>query len=1693
MDKRRFKLLHFAYHAHELGDWDSLFAAIDREQHLLARADLFQDFRGSAEDLTTHALVGALERTDWCRFIHYALLAVNLQGLADALADEEILSALARHGMVDLARHLAAQLLDPGRRAAARAAIVSLLDGAARDDLFRQVREDLRLLPHSPAEGEIESVLTTLLAVARHFGAALGADWPALADRLAVRPELADRLWLAVATSCREEGGSAHPGVLPALGQVRDTALLADSLLAWFRERGSTTDVKELLAQLSGAGEGLRWLILLTVLSREAAADVTGAWEAWQRERANGNSVPWSHALVEAAAGLLGRLDATQAAVVASELPDLSVRAAFHVIRLEWNADLTGAVEALAAVRAIADPAAQLHWGLRLVSAWPAADVRTSRRLTAAAIAHLMDRRYAVPARDLRQYLDLVAKVFPGELRREVMSAFYAPYTGDHAPFWAAGADQPVEPKAATLLVLADGAESEPLCEILFDRAETLAAAAAPTPAAGFELRVEFLLRLARNRCLAERSLDALERAATRLLPDEEDTLRAALARAFASVVEPAPAADTGARWLGLARAAAARIRAPRLKLVTRLAIAAREEVLGATPKPLALDALYEAVASVEGAEDESLALAVLVEPPLDLRGLMTRSLAPMRDRERLVQALVDLAHHAIAFEEGFYRRRQRDPLGPLQLVRQSLRGVGSDERLLGLAVELAALVSPLATSRALPELHETAEIILLQLEEVPWQRRREALERLLALIGPVLLRDLDRMGRKEAIERCRSAAVLLDAILTLPEKARQGPNREELRHHWHEVLPLVVSTLECLPAAVAGFLTHPLHFWLWRHWPACLGRPHDWQTAREGLARLEGVLMPRHLARRLATAWSDGGERFTARWSWMTAEQGVVLRLCRGSAAERRARALALLAAPDSRAAGEVAALAFLLAGEVPDLALNLVTDQPPGADRDALCLRLLRGGWIRPPDSDRLEAAIGERATLLAARLHRPDLADEEWTRTLGEMVVHHGLDPGDPRAWPLLRRLREQATKEDLAALAASTIEALRQKGRLIGERSFNVWLNAFVPPRGGEPAQAAPVRCVQARAAIRRALSLRRAREPSPPEGGEHRRLTGVHERWLNANGQPQSRASWLSANGLRSMFAVLVATLSLTLLPLDGSLWAPTRATPDPGPSLPPPSGAWLAAAALLVVSLNILGIESFLRWESTGERGWRRSLLVLRAAAAGLPVVGLATIPAWRWLVRHPPARLLAGSAGQRPSWLDRTASSRLAGTAARTTFSSGLFRLALGFTSQWGAAGWLIANWCLALLASSWLASVLPSAEGRGPIVAIDLVWHLVILAGGIASIWTEARQAHRTAPQSLSSVAPLVLVLVPFPPFAVVGAFWAVLASPDRQRVSIVAAFLAARGSTDQLRPWLRLEEQLRILWRRGAWWRRWRQRPRALEKARDSLAAEQELANLYRVKSAALAVDGALLAWASIRWVGATKIAPQLGCVTVGALCLAACGVAAVGLRLVQRLLHTGSRLAFPDEHGYARHLAAGQLALVAGLVLGNACHRGDGMQVANVLVAVGLGGTILCFLATFAPWPRSTADGHRNLMQTLAFGLTAATGLVMPADFCLRTVELYGLAAFASLPLYMAAHLDALLRPFSAWQALAPGRPARTRLLLGFLAATAILPLGGLAVPAWVLVRHRLWPRLVAAEAARRLTPASSPPAPGGELP
>jgi hypothetical protein len=778
-----FALRHLAAHLRASGQVDRLFELVERRGFLATQAGALNGFRQGSDDVESHVLPVALERLDWPRFFRHAVVAANLRGLAEALAEPEILSALVAHRPA-LAFDLVDQLTDPQQRARARAVIST--QGRGIDALL----QDLNDVPSPTDDATAAAWLATLRLLARHRGPELRREWPRLIGRLSEAARV-DDAWQAVAESWLARGNARDPDLwdcLANLSAARLRAFLPGRLADLPDARDAFLEAP--LPPPFADDVELLWHVRLAILGVLRDGD--------PRPHLERMPIALSTALVENGRRLWPRLGRDRLAQL-TQSADATARAALLVTVLEADSSAETAATALEALDALADAGYRLRWSLRYLAAVGRSE--QTRSQVRAVAAYLYDLRYDAPPEDLARFLDLVADE-PKELARQVGNVVWAPTS-----------------TVDGLRRLAAAVKRPEVLENLLENAEKYAAAVSQSGAEGFELRRDLKISTASRLCALREDLESLRGAAEFLLREEEDELRVAVVDALLTGDDP-----LGKRR-ELAAEACAGIASPRLRLLARLRAASGPAALEGTLSPAAL---YEAVADSAAVEDELRAAAVLVELPQDPDSLAREHLLPMREGDHRIRGLADLARHALAFQRRVTPRHV-DAVAALLPLRQSIGGVSTDERLAAMTPELVELGAEVGTARAVAEFQE-AILRLLRLDTVPWTVRVEALATLLGRLTPERFPG----DRQSSRARERACVTLLEWIGRLPVQ----PELAELTPRWPELLAFVVAAAERLPEDLRCALGHPWRLripWLARLESFLPATP--WSAPRQGLA----------------------------------------------------------------------------------------------------------------------------------------------------------------------------------------------------------------------------------------------------------------------------------------------------------------------------------------------------------------------------------------------------------------------------------------------------------------------------------------------------------------------------------------------------------------------------------------------------------------------------------------------------------------------------------------------------------------------------------------------------------------------------------------------------------------------------------------------------------------------------------------
>lgn len=947
----RFRFRHRIAHLSASKNWPRLFELVEQSGFLADQADYFGGFQHPGEDVESHVLPAAITTQDWERFVRFASVAANLRALSEDLVDPEVLAALARSGRDALALDLAARLTSPVRRAEARA-IIAASCGKCHPvfgSLLREIAEDLQGVD----EEALAAHPSSLIAVARRLGPELDTLWPVCLERLPAR--IAFAVWQGVAQAWMDRGDARHPDLWRALAGIHDPALILEMMesLAGM-EPENPWEILGRVRLLFGREDEARrraFASFLARLSRTRLEEALAAWDLWTHDE----EVPWTAELVETGGGLIVRLEAHRLEALYAEITDVTARAALRVVELEAHPSDARAEAALTAVGTIPDGPNRLHWTLRYVAARPPLPRKEIRRQVGASAAYLDELRYEAPAGDLCRFLDLVARFRPEELKTSLESVVWSPGS-----------------RPDMLLTLAGKTTREEVADLLLDKAERYAAAVSTNEAEGFQLRKELLLQTTCRLCTLRQTDSDLQRVVGRLLPDEEDELRATLAAELA-----------GAEALEPNR--------PKLSLTVAEGIHDRRRHLlallesappGETPADLlTARSLYASVARIDSARDEVQGLATLLNLPLDFKDLAEKQIQAIRDPGIRLRSLLRLAWHSLAFQESFYGGRA-DRSAVVEVVRAGL-SIDTDAWLVSSTPDLAALGVQIGGARARDELQEAIRQ-LAGMASVPWQDREDALERLLAMIP--------RAFPSGSSKDTRSAVEVLEMVGRLP--LQTGAALDEVRHHWHTLLPRAVAALDRLPGGAFA----PVR--------------HAFQT---------GLAFP------------------------VRSEQRPLLELCLLDPEERVREVESRLGAPDLNPS----AVVYLLMSRRPKAALDALCRMPDGPEKDGLALRLIRNGWVRPGEAPALLERITDpdqfrRAKLLASPAHYDDLA---------KLVVTEDVDPAATENEPLVRALWTFSSAEALEALAKGVPAALKAGGRARGEAALRLWLHAFFSPRLG----------------------------------------------------------------------------------------------------------------------------------------------------------------------------------------------------------------------------------------------------------------------------------------------------------------------------------------------------------------------------------------------------------------------------------------------------------------------------------------------------------------------------------------------------------------------------------------------------------------------------------------------------------------
>lgn len=293
------------------------------------------------------------------------------------------------------------------------------------------------------------------------------------------------------------------------------------------------------------------------------------------------------------------------------------------------------------------------------------------------------------------------------------------------------------------------------------------------------------------------------------------------------------------------------------------------------------------------------------------------------------------------------------------------------------------------------------------------------------------------------------------------------------------------------------------------------------------------------------------------------------------------------------------------------------------------------------------------------------------------------------------------------------------------------------------------------------------------------------------------------------------------------------------------------------------------------------------------------------------------------------------------------------------------------------------------------------------------------------------------------------------------------------ARRSTADRLPLWRQFQDTLRIRRRAAPWFQQWR-RPRLTDRPVLAGALDRDLLSFYRRKTVLLLLEGGALV------VGLTRLVdrfPRLGPAVNAALAFAtffAVALAGIGLMIwtgaaVARFLRL-SGLARSDLVIFGRYLLLTSSAFLAGSQVGFVWIEGRQVEV-GLLIA--LGGVLLAMLSCllFLSTAAQTHSLGTFALWCFAFLVLALTGIPIGLDDRFGGWPGRILAGAALLTpvwslLLFRRYGHWLAGPF-LWRDLSdPRLSSRVRAALVFLRWTAVLPGGGLSIPAWIALRSFL---------------------------
>jgi len=611
--------------------------------------------------------------------------------------------------------------------------------------------------------------------------------------------------------------------------------------------------------------------------------------------------------------------------------------------------------------------------------------------------------------------------------------------------------------------------------------------------------------------------------------------------------------------------------------------------------------------------------------------------------------------------------------------------------------------------------------------------------------------------------------------------------------------------------------------------------------------------------------------------------------------------------------------------------------------------------------------------------------------------------------------------------------------------------------------------------------------------------ERRRLARVHARWRKVQGF-RADLVWRgdSPTLCVSSIGLLVGIAAIPVLQsLDASLWMRAE-SPVSGQRGPLPAdvaaGLALVAACLLQGAL----LDRFLARQTLGEPSVRALVRRSRLLLASVPLLGFFVVPAWRRLLeaRRPAWAFLSepprprcelpmeGRQGCRackggPCIGARRAKTRAALRRRLDAASSGLASTRV-----------LVSVYLAEVLVLIFVAQRLAAHGSRVVAWTMSAVFHVASSLGMAAHFVGRARPGDLLRRAGMPALGLLALAwLPPIPWFGFAGLGVYALIDAEGRETTLTHRIHARRQATERLAEWRALQHRLRRAWLAAPWWRRvLASRRGTISASADLGTADAHLLDLARARTLSLPLEAAWLAWTCLRlaqwrpWQGGALPATHgaIAVLTASSLVLGLCGLALVAGDFLSRLLQETSAPSAFGQQSWAHAFAFTELGFAAGLCLGEAIDSRNAPRVATVAALACLAGLLVLAspiaLEILGPVPPLFRRSLRQEMPLLllcplllaaSMRFSRATAASLASDW--RVLQQLVLLAPLLGMVPALRHLDWLLRPYPARRMFSRELPVRVRATLAFFTFSGLLPLGGLAVPFWIVLRRRRgWP-------------------------